>query len=222
MLKALIFDMDGVLIDSIGAIKEVFSMYIKKHNIDLTEEDFEAVKGMSLRDKLMIWGNKIKLPGGDIYDLFSKISQELFQMEKGLLKDKLHPDPDVIHLIQSAKAKAIKIGVATMSARPRAEVILKKIGIRNLIDTLVTVEDIKKHRPDPEALQLAASLLKIEPKNCIAFDDASIGMGAAKKAGMIAVGVTRNKSPEEFVNADLTIKDLSEIKLEKLFQLFKP
>jgi len=98
--------------------------------------------------------------------------------------------------------------------------ILKKAGIINLFKVIITGNDIKRGKPNPDVFLLAALRLNLEPKQCIVFEDAVLGVEAAKRADMICIGIDRYHDPKRLSKADLVVSDLSKVTVEKLKALF--
>jgi len=218
MLKAIIFDMDGVLVNSPKYIWESFNALLKKFGVHISKEEVKKNLGISLRDRIPLWKKKYSIKEDiDIQD-FSKKS---FEIQLELMKKQLKPNKPVNKLIQSAKQEGIKIAVATSSTFVRAKNILELIEIWDKLDAIVTTEDAEKHKPDPELFLKTAEKLKIAPEDCVVIEDAVNGIEAAKRAGMKVIGLTTEfYSIEELKDANLVINNLSELTLEKLKTLF--
>jgi len=220
-MKAIIFDMDGVLIDSTLYVAKAFNELLKPFGVVLDLEYEKKTLGMSLRDQITMWRKDFNI--GEEID-FSEFSKKAFFIEKELMKGKLKPNKKILGLIENAKKSDFQLAVATSSMKARAEEILDLIDVRNKLDSIVTAEDVERHKPDPQLFLTAAEKLSVNPENCVVFEDALNGIEAAKNAGMKVVGVlTPYADREEFERkADLVIKDFSEIDVEKLNKLVEP
>lgn len=219
MLKAIIFDMDGVLVNSPFYVTGAFNTLLNKYGINLTQEQRKKTLGMPLRDQLKEWRNEFNLPEIDPLDF----SNKAFAIELSLMKHELHPNPTIISLINAAKLKGIKIAVATSSTKERARTILGLVQLNKLIDALVTCEDVAKHKPHPDLFLKAAELVKANPSECIVFEDAKNGVEAAKRAHMKAVALLNDfNTRKDFQGlADAIIKDFSEMDLQRLEKIIK-
>ena len=122
-------------------------------------------------------------------------------------------------MIKDLKANGIK--VAVISSSKNSPYILKNIGLINEIETEINGNDITKGKPDPQIFLMAAERLGFNPDVCVVFEDAVLGVEAAKRAKMICVGVDRHDDPEALKKADLLVKDLGEVNYQKLAGLFK-
>ena len=219
MLKAIIFDMDGVLVKSEGSISKSFNMVLDKYGAKLNPENKKSFLGRSLRDQLEIMKNdNPQIPKDLSVEEFSK---EAFQYQLEIIKEKLVPNIVILNLIKEAKEKNIKIVVATSSLKYRAEILLKLIGILDQLDVLVTSEDVENHKPSPDIFLETAKRIKILPENCVVIEDAVNGIKAAKSAKMKAVAlVSENHPKEDFTEVDYVFLDFKDLKLEDLISLF--
>jgi len=177
-IKAIIFDMDGVLVDSVDLNIKSFNMVLKKYNVKLNKDNFRKYLGKSLKDQIAMWKKDFNLK-----EEFNTLdfSKEAFRYQLDLMKNDLKPNQDILDLIKAAKKKEIKIAVATSSTKFRAEEMLKAVDIFEELDAFVTAEDVKNHKPAPDVFLKAAELLNTEPQNCIVFEDAVNGIEAAKQ-----------------------------------------
>jgi len=219
MFKAIIFDMDGVLVKSEGAISLSFNKVLEKYGVKLNPENKKKSLGRSLRDQLI----EIKKENPEIPKDLSvqQFSEEAFRYQLELLKEKLIPDITILNLIRKAKKNKIKVAVATSSLRYRAEIFLKLIGVLSNLDVLVTSEDVINHKPHPDIFLETAKRLKILPENCIVIEDAKNGIDGAKNAKMKTIGVvTENHSTKDLRHADMVISNIAELSIERLKNCF--
>lgn len=216
MLKAVIFDMDGVLIDSTKYIWGSFNIILKKFGINFSNKDIKRYLGCSLRDQLRMWKEEYNFD----YSL-DKFSREAWETQFKLIKKDLHFNKSLNIFLQELKINNIKLAVATSSMKFRAEKILQVLQIRDFFDVLVTAEDVKKHKPNPDIFLEAAKQLNEKPADCVVFEDAVNGVRAAIDGGMKVVAVkTKFHTNKELKSANIIIKDFSAINLEKIKELF--
>jgi beta-phosphoglucomutase len=124
-----------------------------------------------------------------------------------------------IKLIKELKSKGVKIAI--ISSSKNSPYILKKTGIIRFTDIVVDGNDTTKGKPHPQIFLMAAEKMGLKPKGCIVFEDAVLGVKAAKRANMFCVGVDRHNDPERLKEADIVVKDLKEINHSKLISLFE-
>ena len=212
--KACIFDLDGVIVDTAVYHFKAWKRLANKLNFDFTEEDNEKLKGISRVRSLKLileWGRVEKT--------------ETEQLELATLKNNWY-----VEMINQMKADEIlpgvreflinikKAGYKTVlgSASKNAIIILNKVGLLDFFDVIVDGNQVSASKPDPEVFLKGAEALRIEPVNCVVFEDAIAGVGAAKAAGMKVVGIG---SADVLKSADLVLAGLHEMNLEKLQKL---
>lgn len=216
MLKAIIFDMDGVLIDSVKYIWRSFDSLLRDQGVSFTDDYIKKNLSRSLRDNLISWKKEFDIKDYDILE-FSKKSGKI-QLE--LMKNE-KPEIGLIDLLEQAKKMNIKCAVATSSLRWRAEAILDLLKLRNYFEVLVTAEDVIKHKPDPEVFIEAARRVGVNPEECVVIEDAENGVKTAKNGNMKAIGfLTKYHSRNELSHADLVVSNFNELTLERLNRLF--
>lgn len=211
--KGAIFDVDGVLIDTTQIHFLSWREIFKKYNIDFTFDDFkEKIDGLP-REK----GIKKILPGVTYQEIKKIASQKQKYFINFLKKNKIKKIKGIKNFLMSLKQKKIKVAIASSSKNAKRNLI--KVGLYFLFDIDAKGFEIKRGKPHPDIFLKAARLLKISPSDCVVFEDAQAGIDAAKKAGMKCIGIIRNKT--KLRNADILIKDFSEINFKKINYLFK-
>lgn len=210
-----IFDLDGVLIDTAKYHFLAWKKLADQLGIPFTEEENERLKGVSRiksLDILLSLGNKSY--SEDERNKFMEQKNEEYvrcisQMnEREIL-------PGVVELLNQLKDRNLKIALG--SASKNSELILKYTKLQDYFDVIVDGNDVSKAKPDPEVFLLGAKRMGIPASQCIVFEDAYAGIEAAKKAGMLSIGVGNRKN---LPHADVLVEtleylDLSLLKNEK-------
>lgn len=214
MLQAIIFDLDGTLIDS---HKYIWPSFENLLGIKFSEEDIKYCLGLSLKDSIKLWEKKYGITGVNPAE-FSRKSAEV---ELEMMKKDNHYNKDLFQLLNDSKDKGIKMAVATSSTRWRAESMIADIlNIRKYLETIITADDVENHKPNPDLFLKAAKLMQVSPAECVVFEDATSGIEAAKRAGIKSVAKkTEYHTYEELKDADIIIDNFSEINLNKLYDL---
>lgn len=207
--KAVIFDRDGVIINTegliINSVKEAFSQL----GIECPQDYMEKLPGR----------------GPDIFkDLTSKIPSFNFEEFRSIQRsffyqnlDKIEIFEPAVSLIKSLYAKNIPVAVTTSANKEGTELLLKMCGVRDALTVLVTKEDCKNTKPDPEPYLLTASKLNIDPKYCVVLEDTALGVEAAKRAGMYCFAIPNEYTKhQDFSLADRVLESADEV--EKLLQ----
>ena len=136
-----------------------------------------------------------------------------------MVKDKIKVFESTLRLIEELRGKGVKIAV--ISSSKNLPYILEKIEAMELLDAVVSGSEITKGKPDPQVFLTAAERVKIKPKNCVVFEDAVLGVEAAKRAKMLCIGIDRYDEPDRLKDADLVTSDLEDINYDKLQALFE-
>jgi beta-phosphoglucomutase len=211
MIKAVIFDLDGVIIDTAHYHYIAWKRLASGFGITLTPTHNELLKGVSRMrslDIILSLGN-IDLPVEQREQLAEKKNKWFVEYIESIRPEEIFSG--VVDLIKSLRAKNIKVGLASSSKNaPR---VIQLLGIADMFDTLIDGTMIVHTKPDPEIFLLAASKLGISPSNCLVFEDAEAGVEAALAAGMKCVGIG---SPEQLGKADLVIKNTGDFNIQNL------
>ena len=221
MLKAIIFDMDGVLVNSIESMRKSFAKVLEMQGIDTQEFnviDKERFEWRPLRDQLQLWETELWIYQSLDVVAFSREAHK-HQLEIG--KNDFLPNPSTLQLIKVAREKGIKIAVATSSRRERAVNLLTLVDIYDTLDAFISYEDIINGKPNPECFLKAAEALAVDSKECVVIEDAVNGIQAAKTAGMKAIArVIPERRSKDFDQADLFFWNFEELLLLDIEKLF--
>ncbi len=202
--RGIIFDMDGVLINSEPIHCRAFQDVLAAYAVTLTERQyFESYLVYSDREVL-----ERLLPAGQSLDVAVAAKERRYLT---LLADGIPAFPDGVALL--AKCDGWRVGLATGSNRREAELALRSLGIRQRFACIVAREDYDKGKPDPEPYLRAAQGLGLSPRRCVVIEDTPGGLRAARAAGMIAVAVTHSCPREHLGEADLVVEDLAAVDL---------
>jgi beta-phosphoglucomutase len=214
MIRAAIFDLDGVIIDTAHYHYIAWKRLASEFNINLTKEQNELLKGVSRIRSL-----EIILELGNIH--LSEEEKEKYANKKNAwfveYIESIRPEeiyPGVKELIQTIRERGIKVALASSSKNaPRVIELLK---IKDLFDTMVDGTMITHTKPHPEIFLSAASRLGVSPSECVVFEDAEAGVEAAIAAGMKCVGVG---SAEQLGKANKVIARTGDFRVSELSDL---
>jgi HAD superfamily hydrolase (TIGR01509 family) len=184
-LRAVIFDMDGVLIDSEPIATRVITREARKFGAEITHEDLEAGRGMLGRVFWAFIKKRYRLPeSAEYYMNAFDVGKEIAEYSPEILA------PGCRELLADLREASVLIGLATSGSRRRVEAVLEIMQWTETFDTVVCAADVTEGKPDPEIFLLAAERLGVAPGNCLVFEDSGRGIEAARAAGMVAVGYT--------------------------------
>lgn len=200
MIEACIFDLDGVVVDTAKYHFIAWRALADELGFEFTLEDNERLKGVSRMQSL-----EILLEIGGLQ--FNDQEKEEMAARKNALYvsyiEKMTPDeilPGVELFLQELRKNKIKIALG--SASKNAPMILERIGLTALFDSVIDGNSITEAKPNPEVFLKGAGSLGADPKHCVVFEDAIAGIEAARNAGMRCVGIGQ---PDTLGMADLVI-----------------
>lgn len=209
---AVIFDMDGVLVNNFAWHLKAWEKFCKKHKKRISADEFrEHVFGGNNPDHLkFIFGNHLS------HELINKYGQEKELIYRELYKGNIQPVAGLKAFLSEIKEIGIPTAIATSAERANVDFILEAIGLSEHFNVIVDSSMIKKGKPDPEVFTKAASLLNTEPQKCIVFEDSLKGIAAALNARMKVIGVGTTHYVAELTEAHLVINDFTEISADRL------
>lgn len=202
--RAVLFDMDGVIIDCEPIHLAAFQAVLKHHGHTLTDGQYKRyfagkTDQAGFQDYFDSVGEGINVPA---------IMGEKAKAYLALASDRLIPYPGVIELIQDLAGRGIPLAIVTSSLRAEAELTLKFFGIRKLFSVVIAAEDFTHSKPDPESFLKGAVALHITPADCVAIEDTPSGVKSALAAGMRVIGVTNTHTAKELQEATLILGKL--------------
>jgi len=186
-IRGVLFDLDGVLVDTAKYHYQAWSQLAESHGFSFTEEDNERLKGVSRLASL-----EILLSIGNV-SLTDKEKEEAMAVKNANyvnMISKMTPDgilPGALELLIELKKAGIKTALG--SASKNAPIILEKTGLNNYLDAVVDGNRTSRAKPDPEVFLLGASDLGLKPEECVVFEDAAAGIEAGIAGGMLTVGI---------------------------------
>lgn len=201
MLKAVLFDMDGVLVDSEPVHFAVNRKVMKeKFNIDLEDEDNNRFVGSTVEKLWQFYIDKYGLKGYTWQDLVKLADIELDLIIEG---EGLPQIAGVTEFIRDLKKRGYYLGVASSSAMKNILRNLERMGIKELFDGIVSGAELKNPKPSPDIFLMAAEGLGVKPEECVVIEDSSNGVKAAKAAGAACLGyVNPNSGNQDLSEAD--------------------
>jgi beta-phosphoglucomutase len=211
VIKAIIFDLDGVIVDTAHYHFVAWQRLAKEIGVSFSLEDNERLKGVSrmrsLEIILEIGG--VTLPKEKMEELAVLKNKWFLEYVSAIKPEEIFPG--VKELIIEMKKQGYKIALGSSSKN--AELVLELLKVKQLFDAIADGNMITKSKPNPEIFLLAASKLRVSPSECVVFEDAEAGVEAALAAGMKCVGVG---SIEQLGKANLIIAKTGDFDMDEL------
>jgi len=216
--EAVIFDMDGVLIDSEPIHVTIEKKLFSKLGIEVTDDVHRSYMGASNDYMYTDLRLRFKLPES-VKELM--VQDELFRSDYFNRLETIPVNDGLISLLSQMKAAGLKLAVATSSSPEIVNILLNKCEIAHFFDAIVTTSEAGKSKPSPDVYLLAAKKIGVLPENCIVFEDSPNGLLAAKSAGMYCIVIQSNSELiQQLSGADYLIQSFTAITLTKLTDLF--
>jgi beta-phosphoglucomutase len=212
--QGIIWDLDGVIVDSAPFHFQAWREFTATKGKVFTRENFRRIFGMRNEDILVyIFGEKLEK------SLLKTWSDEKEERFRRLIQDKVKPFPGVPKLVRNLHAVGYKQAVASSTPLKNIHLILKALAIPDSFDAIISGEQVARGKPDPETYLKAARGMSLAPDRCLVFEDAAVGITAAKRAGMKAIGITNTLPREKLKAADRVVRSLEEVDLKTIAQL---
>ena len=209
-IKAVLFDLDGTLVESMSMWGDIDVDYLKKFHIPVPEGLQKAIEGLSMYQTAVYFKENFAIEDSleEIMDEWNRMAYEKYTTEIPL-------KPGARAFLNGLKDKNIPCGIATSNSRILTEAILKSHQVENYFSVMVTGDEITNGKPDPEVYLEAAKKMGVAPEHCLVFEDIPSGIIAGKRAGMTVCAVEdaySMKDMEEKIRlADFYIKSYEEL-----------
>ncbi|MGN0505781.1 MAG: HAD family hydrolase [Lachnospiraceae bacterium] len=208
--KAVIFDLDGTVVDSMWMWRSIDREYLGKFGIPLPEDLQKNISGMSFSETAVYFKETFHLP-----DEIEKIKSDWNDMAMYKYTHEVPLKKGIFDFLKQLKAAGIRTGIATSNSLELVSAVLKSLGIRDYFDEVHTACEVAKGKPAPDIYLLVAECLKVRPEECLVFEDIEEGILAGKQAGMEVCAVEDEFSAgmreEKKRLADYFIMDYTEL-----------
>lgn len=205
--KAVIFDMDGTMINNMAYHKKAWFEFCKRHSLDLDEDSFHQKISGKKNDQIfaLLFGRELSSEEIALYT----------EEKENVYREVYEPDVQAIsglhEVIQTIQQKGLALAIATTAPRKNREFILNKLGLNDAFSVILGDEDVSKGKPDPEIYLKTAEKLNVKPSECLVFEDSPPGVQSGIQAGMSVIGILTTHSTEELKNTVLVINDFTEL-----------
>lgn len=216
MHLAVLFDMDGVIVDSNPYHKLAFQAFLAQYHIALTDEELRTKVYGRTNKEIMSYLFKEEAT----QEQSARWADEKEALFRKMYQQDIQPTKGLIPFLQLLKANKMAIAVGTSAPVDNLDFVLDSLNIRQYFDVLLHAKDVTHGKPQPEVYLKAAAKLQVGPDHCIVIEDSLPGIQAGLSAGMKVIGVTTTHTPEELRHTHLIIQDFEALNLEKILALF--
>jgi beta-phosphoglucomutase len=215
---AVIFDMDGVLVDSYRAHCQSWQFMADELGKGLTEQQFVSTFGRTSREIIAEhWGADALTPV-EIAE-FDKKKEALY---REIVARDFPVMEGAIELITDLDAAGFRLAVGSSGPPENVALAVERLGAQSFFDALVTGKDVTRGKPDPQVFLVAAQRLGVPPKNCAVVEDAPVGIAAANAARMTSIAlVSTGHTPESVGDAVLVVRSLRELSAPRIAGLIE-
>ena len=220
MLKGLLFDMDGVLVDNMAIHFQAFAAMAERYNLSADGNvDFTHLNGR---------GNDDIITALFPADIVAQKGVQALADEKEALYREIYapiivPTKGLKEVLAIAHSAGLRCAVGSSGPRENVDFVLRECHIEPFFEVRISGDMVTRCKPDPEIFLTAASRLGLEPSECLVFEDAISGVKAAKAAGMKVIALTTTHSRQQLqeAGAEIVVEDFSPITLDTIFALYE-
>ena len=191
-IDAVIFDLDGSLVDSMWMWKQIDIEYLARFDIPLPEDLQSSIQGMSFSETAIYFKERFQIP-----DSLEQMKEDWNRMAWDKYTHEVPLKPGIAEFLQGCKEYGIKLGIATSNSRALVDNIAKVHHLEDYFSCIMTACEVAHGKPAPDIYLAVAAKLDVEPKHCLVFEDIIPGIMAGKNAGMKVCAVEDEYSAED-------------------------
>jgi HAD superfamily hydrolase (TIGR01509 family) len=215
MLQALVFDLNGVVVDDMPFHERAWCGLAERHGRSLTIDQFRReMSGRRNRENIrFVFGDALSEREVHAYGV------EKEEEYRKAFRPFLAPIPGLEALLTQARAAGLKLAVATSAPPENIAFVLDGLGLRRWFDAVVGEAEVERAKPDPEIYLTAAARLGVEPSRCVVFEDSLGGIASGQAANMPVVGLTTTHRRDELRHCALVLADFHGLTVDTLASL---
>ena len=208
---AVIFDVDGVLVDSYQAHFKSWQLMLAEQGVEFTEAEFRATFGRTSADIIA------ELYRGDLpSEEVTRLDDRKEALYRDLIREEFPAIDGAAELVDALASAGFALAVGSSGPPENIELTLDKLERTEKFGSVVTRIDVTRGKPDPQVFQIGAERLGVAPDNCAVVEDAPAGIEAANRAEMASIGLTGTATREELSHARLIVDSLRDLSPEKI------
>jgi beta-phosphoglucomutase family hydrolase len=209
MKHAVIFDMDGVLVNNARFHEQAFAEYF-------------STCGVTLKPEMHGRGNSEimeELFPGQSAEQHARLASGKEAYYRKIYEPHLKPAEGLIRLLDELKRRRIALAVGSSAPEENIDFVIDRLQLRKYFDVVVIAAMVERAKPAPDIYLKAAELLNVAPQHCLVFEDAIAGIEAARTAGMNVVGIASSLPKEKLTDTDMVINNFTEITVDEILKI---
>ena len=196
MIKGVIFDMDGTIVDSLPYHHKAWEIFFKHNKVENFSKKLKDYKGGGTLDLMKaVYGDKYSIKE---LEIMSHDKEIIF---RDIYRGNIQPIKGFIEFIESLKSKNILIGLASNAIRENVILTLEELNVYNYFNSIICGDEVKKGKPDPEMFNKTLESFEIDNKHCLIFEDSIEGIQGACNSGINSVGITSSSTHRILIDA---------------------
>lgn len=212
--KAVLFDLDGTLVDSMWMWKQIDIEFLGRFGYDCPDDLQTVIEGMSFSETAVYFKERFRLPMtlDEIKECWTRMSIDKYRFEVPL-------KPGALEFLKYCKENGIRTGIATSNGRDMVDAVIESLKIGDYLDVVTTACEVNAGKPEPDIYLEVARRLFADPSECLVFEDIPAGIMAGKRAGMTVIAVaddySKDMEPAKTAMSDGFIHDYFELMSEE-------
>ncbi len=210
-----IFDMDGVLVDSAAAHLQSWTLMAEENGLSVTDSQVAATFGRQNRDIIPVLF-------GEVTDSrLEALGDRKEALYRDLVRGRAPVVPGAERLVRGLADRGAKLAIGSSAPKANIDLVLEEMGLVDLFGVVVSGDEVTRGKPDPQVFTMACSRLGLAADRCVVIEDAPAGVTAAKRAGAKGVAVLIHHERSAFDGADLVVERLADLGVDDLYKLVR-
>lgn len=205
MVQAVLWDLDGVLVDSARFHFEAYRDLLGSLGRSLAEEEFQQLFGQRNEEIL----RRLLGPGLSDEEI-ARLGQRKEELFRAQIQGRVEALPGAEDLVRRLNRAGLRQAIVSSTPHQNIKLVLASLNLNGHFDAVVGAEDVQRGKPDPQGFLLGAQRLGVEPRQCVVLEDAPKGVAAAKAAGMLCIAVATTRPTVSLTAADLVVPSLTD------------
>ncbi len=211
--QAVIFDVDGVLVDSYQAHYQSWQLACRERGLEMTQDQFVATFGRTSREIIVeLWGDEFPTPA-----LVAQLDDRKEEWFRDILRRDFPGMDGAAELIDELHRAGFALAVGSSGPPDNVNLVLDRLQCRSAFHGVVTGVDVQRGKPDPQVFLLSAERAGVVPRHCVVIEDAPVGVAAAHAAGMKCIAIaSTGRVRESLLSAEVVVDSLRELNAERI------